>query len=79
MHLLPNGKDSRLPIRRVKDKADLGCPYCSNQKVLKGVNDFATKYPKLLEDPVHKWRAKNGIELIHKEPDFQEQKRIFYR
>lgn len=36
------------------------------------------KYPKLLEDPVHKWRAKNGIELIHKEPDFQEQKRIFY-
>ena len=36
------------------------------------------KYPKLLDDPVHKWRAKNGIELIHKEPDFQEQKRIFY-
>lgn len=35
-------------------------------------------YPKLLEDPIHKWRAKNGIELIHKEPDFQEQKRIFY-
>lgn len=35
-------------------------------------------YPKLLDDPVHKWRAKNGIELIHKEPDFQEQKRIFY-
>ena len=28
------------------------------------------KYPKLLEDPVHRWRAKNGIELIHKEPDF---------
>lgn len=36
------------------------------------------KYPKLLEDPVHKWRAKTGIELIHKQPDFQEQKRIFY-
>ena len=35
-------------------------------------------YPKLLDDPVHKWRAKNGIELIHKEPDFAEQKRIFY-
>lgn len=35
-------------------------------------------YPKLLDDPVHKWRAKNGIELIHKEPDFEEQKRIFY-
>ena len=23
-------------------------------------------YPKLLEDPIHRWRAKNGIELIHK-------------
>lgn len=35
-------------------------------------------YPKLLDDPVHKWRAKTGIELIHKEPDFAEQKRIFF-
>lgn len=36
------------------------------------------KYPKLLKDEVHVWRAKNQIELIHKQPDFQEQKRIFY-
>lgn len=36
------------------------------------------KYPKLLKDPVHVWRAKNGIELIHKEPTYDEQKRIFY-
>lgn len=42
------------------------------------IKTLKEKYPKLLEDPVHKWRAKNGIELIHKEPDFQEQKRIFY-
>lgn len=36
------------------------------------------KYPKLLNDPAHKWRAKTGIELIHKEPSFDEQKRIFF-
>lgn len=35
-------------------------------------------YPKLLKDPVHRWRARTGIELIHKEPDFQEQCRIWY-
>lgn len=43
-----------------------------------GIEILKEKYPKLLKDPVHKWRAKTGIELIHKEPDFQEQKRIFY-
>ena len=43
-----------------------------------GIEILEEKYPKLLKDPVHKWRAKTGIELIHKEPDFQEQKRIFY-
>lgn len=36
------------------------------------------KYPKLLKDEVHVWRAKNQIELIHEEPDFEQQKRIFY-
>jgi len=32
---------------------------------------------KLLKDPVHLWRAKTGIELIHKEPDIKEQIRIW--
>ena len=27
-----------------------GCPYCAGQKVWKGFNDFATAYPKLLEE-----------------------------
>lgn len=34
-------------------------------------------YQKLKNDPVHKWRAESGIELIHKEPDFDEQIRIW--
>ena len=32
---------------------------------------------KLLSDPVHLWRATMGIELIHKEPSIEEQKRIW--
>jgi len=34
-------------------------------------------YPKLLNDPIHMWRAETGIELIHKEPDIEEQNRIW--
>jgi hypothetical protein len=34
--------------------------------------------PKHLEnDPVHKWRADNGIELVHKEPSMKELQRIW--
>ena len=31
---------------------------------------------KLSKDPVHRWRSDTGIELIHKEPDLEEFKRI---
>ena len=30
----------------------------------------------LHDDPVHRWRAENGIELIHEEPSFKEFVRI---
>ena len=32
---------------------------------------------RLMDDPVHKWRMETGIELIHKEPDEEEQIRIW--
>ena len=32
---------------------------------------------KLYKDQVHRWRMNTGIELIHKEPDLEEQKRIW--
>ena len=36
---------------------DVGCPYCSGRKVLKGFNDLATKNPKLASE----WNyEKNG-------------------
>lgn len=31
---------------------------------------------RLLRDPVHRWRAETGIELLHKEPTEAEQRRI---
>jgi hypothetical protein len=34
------------------------------------------KYPHLYNDPVHRWRAETGIELIHEEPDWDEYQRI---
>ena len=34
-------------------------------------------YEQLSKCPVHGWRAKTGIELIHKEPTFDEFKRIW--
>jgi len=45
------------------------------------IDEIKKKYPlledKLLKDPVHLWRARTGIELIHKEPTKREQIRIW--
>ena len=83
----------KLPVKLVKKlKLNWECEYSKDKSDNNGFAAVGTEkyekpydietlkelYPKLLDDPVHKWRAKNGIELIHKEPDFQEQKRIFY-
>ncbi|MBD3359956.1 MAG: hypothetical protein GF365_04595 [Candidatus Buchananbacteria bacterium] len=38
---------------------------------------YPDKAKQLLNDPVHFWRAKTGIELIHKEPTKDEQIRIW--
>lgn len=38
---------------------------------------FPSKAKKLLRDPAHLFRAKTGIELIHKEPNKKEQLRIW--
>lgn len=37
----------------------------------------AETYEMLKNDPVHRWRALTGIELIHKEPSFDELQRIW--
>ena len=35
------------------------------------------KYLELKYDPVHSWRARTGIELVHREPDEEELDRIW--
>ena len=43
-----------------------------------GIKEIKNKGMKhLLSDPAHKWRAKTGIELIHKEPTLKELNRIW--
>lgn len=39
--------------------------------------NYPDKAEMLLKDPVHLWRALNGVELIHKEPTKEEQIRIW--
>jgi hypothetical protein len=45
------------------------------------IEEIKKNYPKiadkLLQDPIHKWRAVTGIELIHKEPLGHELERIW--
>ena len=36
-----------------------GCPICSNKTVIKGLNDYASRYPKLLSE----WSDKNLVKL----------------
>lgn len=46
------------------------------------VNEYSPPYPvhklplHLRKDPVHRWRAETGIELIHEEPTLEEFQRI---
>lgn len=45
------------------------------------IKEIKERYPDkaeiLLKDSIHLWRAETGIELIHKEPTIEEQKRIW--
>ena len=49
-------------------------PYTYQELVKNYGKDLADK---LAKDPIHAWRMKTGIELIHKEPTLDEQERIW--
>ncbi len=38
----------------------LGCPYCANKKLLKGFNDFATRYPEIAKE----WHPTKNAPLL---------------
>ncbi|MCR5146754.1 MAG: hypothetical protein K6B70_05375 [Clostridia bacterium] len=51
------------PLNRTKHEASK-CPYCSNQKILKGFNDFATLYPNLLKEWDYEKNEANPYDII---------------
>lgn len=42
-------------------QSQCGCPYCSNEKLLSGFNDLATKCPELLDEWLYEKNDANGI------------------
>lgn len=40
------------------------------------IDKLERNYPHLANDPVHRWRAENNLELLHREPDIKELERI---
>lgn len=40
-----------------------GCPYCANQKILRGYNDLETLYPELVKEWDYKKNCKNPYEI----------------
>lgn len=49
-------------------------PYSKEEIIKNYSSEVATK---LLNDPIHSWRAETGIELVHKEPTKRELERIW--
>ncbi len=60
-------------IKKYMEDKSYKRPY--NIKEIK--KNYGDRAESLLKDPVHRWRAETGIELVHKEPTFDEQERIW--
>lgn len=53
----------------------VGCPFCSNKKVLKGYNDLATTNPKLAEE----WNFEKNSELTPNDVVSGSQKKVWWK
>ena len=51
-----------------------GCPYCSNRKVLRGENDFASIHPELLQE----WDYRKNGELRPDSITYQSRKKVWW-
>ena len=60
---------------RTKEKNSTGCPYCSNQKVLQGYNDLASKYPHLLEE----WDYSKNIDILPTEISYGAELSVWWK
>lgn len=62
----------------LSDEIEIGAmPKAAKYDPPLGLDKLKAKHPHLLDDPVHRWRAEQGIELIHPEPSPEEQERIW--
>lgn len=61
-------------VDTIKVKAASYEPPYTIEQIRKNYGDAVAN--RLANDPVHKWRAETGVELIHREPDIEELKRI---
>jgi len=52
-----------------------GCPYCNNKKVLRGYNDLATTYPKLIEE----WNFEKNENLSPYDVVYGSHKKVWWR
>lgn len=62
-------------MRNQGDSGTYERPYTRRQMLAAGYAPALVR--KLMADPVHAWRAKTGVELIHKEPDLEEAIRVW--
>ena len=69
-----NGHSWKTAIsNRARDKCD--CPYCSNQKVLVGYNDLATKFPSVVKE----WNYEKNGSLLPSDIVFGSNKRVWWQ
>lgn len=67
-------KGMKWGVRKVFNAPEYSRPY--SKREIKKYHGNAV-YKQLMRDPAHKFRAKTGIELIHKEPSKKELERIW--
>ena len=58
-----------------RSKQKTGCPYCVNQKVLKGFNDLATTHPELVKE----WHPTKNNDLTPKDITVNSNKKAWWQ
>lgn len=70
-----NGVWQAVKEAAARDSGAYEPPYTARQMLDAGYSPELVR--RLMADPVHRWRADTGIELIHKEPDLREALRVW--
>ena len=67
--LCPNGHTYKASVKN-RVRMNSGCPYCSNQKILKGFNDLETKHPEIALDYDNQKNERKSYEVSRGCSDF---------